>query len=128
MNIPTDRVYCESHEWVKIVDGVAVIGITDYAQEQLGDITYVDLMGVGDVLETEQDCAVIESVKAASDIFSPIAGTVAAVNEDLEDAPELVNTDANEAGWLFRLSDFDQAEVDALMSAEAYVALVNPSA
>lgn len=119
--IPTDLRYTETHEWVSNEeDGTVKVGITDHAQSQLGDLVYVELPEVGDRVEAGDACAVVESVKAASDVYSPVTGEVAAVNEDLADSPELVNQDAFGDGWLFALNADDAGDVDKLMDAEAY--------
>jgi len=121
-DVPGDMFYTESHEWVKMDDdGVATIGISDHAQGQLGDVVYVELPQVGDVFTAGDPSAVVESVKAASDIYSPIGGEVVEINEQLENAPETINDDAYGEGWLFRLKADDASEVDGLMSAETYV-------
>ena len=121
---PDDRKYTKTHEWVKIEDDVAVVGITDYAQESLGDITFVELPTVGDVMEQGEECGVIESVKAASDIFTPIGGEIAEVNTAIEDKPEAVNQSPYEHGWIFKIRNFDEAEVHNLMDADQYEALL----
>lgn len=119
--IPTDLRYTETHEWVSNEeDGTIKVGITDHAQSQLGDLVYVELPEVGDRVEAGDACAVVESVKAASDVYSPVTGEVTAVNEDLADSPELVNQDAFGDGWLFALNADDAGDVDKLMDAEAY--------
>lgn len=119
--IPTDLRYTESHEWASNEDdGTVKVGITDHAQSQLGDLVYVELPEVGDRVEAGEACAVVESVKAASDVYSPVTGEVTAVNEDLEGSPELVNQDAFGDGWLFALNIDDAGELDKLMDAEAY--------
>ncbi len=125
---PTDRRYLESHEWVKIEGDLAVVGITDHAQEALGDITYVELPEVGQRLTQGGECGSIESVKAASDLFSPLSGTVSEVNPALEDAPEMINDDPYGRGWMFKLRDFDAAETDALLEAAAYEKVVEEEA
>lgn len=102
-NTPTDRLYHDSHEWAKIEGEEALVGITFFAQDQLGDITYVDLPAVGDTLEAGDEYGSIESVKAASDLFSPVSGEVIAVNEDLDADPEIVNGDPYEKGWMIRV-------------------------
>ncbi len=117
---PDDRKYAKTHEWVKIEDDMAVVGITDYAQDALGDITFVELPVVGDSVEIGHECGVIESVKAASDFFAPISGEVAAVNNLLEEQPELVNQDPYDQGWLFKLKNFDPEEAENLMDAPTY--------
>lgn len=119
--IPTDLRYTESHEWAKSLDdGIIKVGITDHAQSQLGDLVYVELPEVGDRVEVGDACAVVESVKAASDVYSPVSGEITEVNEDLNDSPELVNQDAFGNGWLFALKPDDDGELDKLMEAEAY--------
>lgn len=119
--IPTDLRYTETHEWASVEDdGTIKVGITDHAQSQLGDLVYVELPEVGDRIEAGDACAVVESVKAASDVYSPVTGEVTAVNEDLEGSPELVNQDAFGDGWLFALNVDDAGAVDKLMDAEAY--------
>jgi len=117
---PTDRRYLESHEWVKIEGGLAIVGITDHAQEALGDITYVELPEEGQTLSQKGECGSIESVKAASDLFSPVSGVVAEVNQELEDAPEVINEDPYGKGWLFKLREVDVAELNSLLDAAAY--------
>ena len=111
--------YSESHEWVKVEDGLAVIGVTDFAQEEMGDITYVDLPEVDDEVEAGEEFGALESVKASSDLISPVSGKVVEVNEELEDAPEKVNEDAFE-NWIIKVEMADASELDALMDAAAY--------
>ena len=113
--------YSESHEWVKVEDGLAVIGVTDFAQEEMGDITYVDLPEVDDEVEAGEEFGALESVKASSDLISPVSGKVVEVNEELEDAPEKVNEDAF-ANWIIKVEMSDPSELDALMDAAAYKA------
>jgi len=120
-DVPGDMFYTESHEWVKMDDGIATIGISDHAQGQLGDVVYVELPEVGDAFTAGDPCAVVESVKAASDIYAPISGEVVEINDQLENAPETINDDAYGEGWLFRLKAEDPTEVDGLMTAESYV-------
>ena len=115
--------YAESHEWVKVEGNIAVIGVTDYAQKEMGDITYVDMPDVDDDVTAGEEFGALESVKASSDLFSPVSGTVVEVNEDLEDAPEKVNEDAF-ANWSIKVDMSDAAEVDALMDASAYKAFI----
>ena len=117
---PIDRKYRKSHEWVKIEDGIATIGITDHAQEALGDITFIELPEDDAELAAGDDAAVVESVKAASDIYAPIGGTVSAVNESLEDEPELVNNSPFEDGWIFKLTDINEGDLADLLTAEEY--------
>ena len=124
-NTPTDRRYAKSHEWIKDEgDGSFTVGITDHAQELLGDLVFVDLPEVGASLEAGNDCAVVESVKAASDVYSPVSGEVIAVNEDLDGAPETINEDAFGNGWMFKLKLSDTAELENLLDADGYDALV----
>jgi len=111
--------YSESHEWVKVEDGIAVIGITDYAQHAMGDLSYVDMPEVDDEVEKGEEFGAVESVKAASDLYSPVSGVVVAVNEELEDAPELLNEDAF-ANWIIKVQMSDDSELDELMDAESY--------
>jgi len=118
--IPSDLRYTESHEWVSSGDGGVKVGITDHAQSQLGDLVFVDLPAVGDSVSAGDACAVVESVKAASDVYSPVSGEVVAVNEDLEDSPELVNQDPYGKGWLFTVKANDDSGLDKLMDADAY--------
>ena len=115
--------YSESHEWVKVEDGIAVIGVTDFAQQEMGDITYVDMPDVDDEVTAGEEFGALESVKAASDLFSPVSGKVVAVNEALDDTPELVNEDAF-ANWIIKVEMSDPSELDALMDAAAYQALI----
>lgn len=117
---PTDRFYTATHEWVKIDGETATIGITDHAQHALGDITYVDLPAVGRTVHADGEFGVIESVKAASDLFAPVAGTVLAVNPALAATPELVNRDPYGEGWLVRLTRADAGAPTGLMDAAAY--------
>lgn len=117
---PEGLKYSKEHEWVRIDDGLAVMGLTDYAQQQLGDVTFVELPEVDDEFEQMGEICVVESVKAASDVFSPLAGTVAEVNQTLEDSPELINSDCYGQGWLVKLKDFNAAELDNLMDAAGY--------
>lgn len=122
MNIPSNLKYTKSHEWVRVeADGTVTVGITDHAQELLGDLVFVELPDVGKVLSAEQEAAVVESVKAASDVYAPIAGTVIEVNTTVPDSPEAVNQDAYTA-WLFKMKPANIADVDALLDAEAYAA------
>lgn len=120
-NIPEELRYTESHEWVSTeADGNVRVGITDHAQEALGDLVFVELPAVGDQIDQGDSCAVIESVKAASDIYTPLAGEVVAVNEDLENDPGMINNDPYGDGWLFVLEPSDTAELDDLLDAETY--------
>ena len=120
-NIPSELKYATSHEWVRNEgNGVVTVGITEHAQDLLGDMVFVELPEVGDTVSTGDDVAVAESVKAASDIYAPVTGEVVEVNEDLEDSPELVNSDAFGDGWLFKLKIEDEGELDSLLDAEGY--------
>ena len=124
--LPTELKYAKSHEWArKETDGTYTIGITEHAQELLGDMVFVELPEVGDTVSQAEDCAVAESVKAASDIYAPISGEVVAVNEELEDSPELVNEAAFGEGWLFRVKPSDEAELDNLLNADGYQAIID---
>ena len=116
--------FTEEHEWVRVDGGVATVGITEYAQEQLGDIVFVDLPESGAELAQGDDAAVIESVKAASDIYAPISGEVGEVNDALDAEPAIVNQDAQGEGWLFTLAISEPGELDNLMDADAYKAFV----
>jgi glycine cleavage system H protein len=122
MNTPGDLRYTESHEWVKKeADGTFAVGITDHAQEALGDLVFIELPAVGRTLAAGEACAVVESVKAASDIYAPVAGEVVAINQAVTDTPESVNTDAY-GNWLFKLKPANPADVDKLLAAAAYAA------
>lgn len=114
--------YSESHEWVKVEGNVAVIGVSDFAQAEMGDITYVDIPDVNDEVVAGEEFGALESVKASSDLFSPVSGTVVAVNEELEDAPELINEDAFGA-WIIKVEMSDPSELDKLLDAGAYKAI-----
>ena len=114
------RYYTDEHEWIDVEDDVATVGITDYAQGQLGDIVFVELPEVGAMIEQGKDAAVVESVKAASDVYAPITGEVTEVNPALEDDPALVNSSPEEDGWFFKMTIAAEAELDALMDEEAY--------
>jgi len=114
--------YSDSHEWVMVDGDVAIIGVTDYAQAEMGDITYVDLPEVGDEVNSGEDFGALESVKASSELYSPVSGTVVAVNEELEDAPELVNEDAF-ANWIIKVEMSDKSELESLMDAAAYAGI-----
>ena len=114
--------YSESHEWVKVEGGIAVIGITDFAQHAMGDLSYVDMPEVDDELSQGEEFGAVESVKAASDLYSPVSGTVIEIHEALEDAPELLNEDAFE-NWIIKVKISDESELESLMDAAAYQAL-----
>ncbi len=124
-DIPQELKYTKSHEWVRVEeDGTLTVGITEHAQGLLGDMVFVELPEVGESYEAEQDCAVVESVKAASDIYCPVEGEVIEVNEKLEDAPEQINVNAYHEGWIFRINPSNPDDVDNLMNADDYAALV----
>ena len=122
---PTDLRFAKSHEWVRDEgDGTATVGITDHAQELLGDLVFVDPPAVGDTVEPGGDCAVVESVKAASDVYSPVSGEITAINKALQDAPETINEDAFGEGWIFKVKMSDPAELDGLLDAAGYTAML----
>lgn len=119
-NIPENLHYSKDHEWVEVKDGVATVGITDYAQHALGDVVYVDLPRVGDILASHEAFGSIESVKAVSEVFTPIAGEIIEVNEGLNDTPEAVNTDPYGAAWMIKVKMENALEADAMLSAAEY--------
>lgn len=124
-NVPADLRYAKSHEWLRVeADGLATIGITDYAQSSLGDITFVQLPKVGAVLKAGETFGVVESVKAASDLYLPVAGTITAVNSALDSAPETVNTAPYDGGWMLKVKLADPAASAALLDASAYTVLL----
>jgi len=123
-NIPGDLKFLSSHEWARIEsDGSITIGISDHAQDLLGDIVFVELPEVGQTLDAESDAAIVESVKAASDVYSPISGEVKAVNSLLEDQPEIINSSPYEDGWFYKISPTDLGELENLLSPEEYSAV-----
>ncbi|HFE47692.1 MAG TPA: glycine cleavage system protein GcvH [Chromatiaceae bacterium] len=123
-DIPSELLYTQSHEWVRDDgDGNVTIGITDHAQELLGDLVFVELPEIGDTVESGADCAVVESVKAASDVYSPVPGEIIAVNEALADAPETINESPYADGWLFKVKLAEKADLSHLLSADAYQAI-----
>ncbi|MDI5933070.1 glycine cleavage system protein GcvH [Halomonas kalidii] len=125
-SIPANLRYAESHEWVlDNGDGTVTIGITDHAQEALGDVVFVELPEVGRALEHNEEFGVIESVKAASDLYAPVAGEIVAVNDTLEDAPETVNESPYEDGWIMKVRIADAAALDALLDADGYQAVAD---
>ena len=125
-NIPSDLRYTKSHEWVRVeADGSLTVGITDHAQDALGDLVFVEPPEAGRSVAAEEACAVVESVKAASDVYAPLAGEVLVGNPELADAPELLNEDPYGKGWLFKLQPSDAAAVDGLMDAAAYQATLD---
>lgn len=120
MSIPKDLFYAKTHEWVSLEEGIATIGITDFAQSQLSDLTFVELPEVGTTLEAGDEAAVVESVKAAADVYAPVSGEVVEVNEELQESPDLINIDAFGKGWLFKLRVNNESDVDALLDADSY--------
>ncbi|QHI70932.1 glycine cleavage system protein GcvH [Tichowtungia aerotolerans] len=120
MASPQDLYYAKTHEWLRIDDNIATVGITDFAQNQLSDLTFVELPEISRDVEAGDEVAVLESVKAASDIYAPIAGEIVEVNEALEDAPELINNSPYDEGWLFKIRFIKEEDVDELLSAEEY--------
>lgn len=124
MDFPEDLKYSRSHEWLRVEGDEAVVGLTDYAQEELGDIVYVELPEEGEELEKDSVFGVVESVKATEDLFSPVSGKVVEVNSPLDDAPEMVNEDPYGDGWLIRLEMSDKNELNELMNAQQYRAYV----
>lgn len=120
MDTPRNLKYTNTHEWVRVEGKKVVVGITDFAQDQLSDLTYVELPTVGDSFSAQEEVAVVESVKAASDIYAPISGTIVEVNNTLLDRPEVINTDPYGEGWLFKLTPDDATELESLMDADQY--------
>lgn len=125
MSVPADLKYTKDHEWIKVEGDTAIIGITDYAQGELGDIVYVEVDTEGDELDKEETFGTVEAVKTVSDLFMPISGEVLEFNEALEDAPETVNKDAYGDGWMIKVKIADASELDSLMDAAAYEALIS---
>ncbi|WP_455425656.1 glycine cleavage system protein GcvH [Dryocola sp. LX212] len=125
-NVPNELKYSKEHEWLrKEADGSYTVGITEHAQELLGDMVFVDLPEVGSTVSTGDDCAVAESVKAASDIYAPISGEIIAVNSELEGTPELVNSEPYAGGWIFKIKASDESELNGLLDAAAYEVLLD---
>ena len=125
MTFPDDLRYTKDHEWVRLDDdGLAVVGITDYAQGELGDIVFVEIEPVGTEVEAEGAFGTVEAVKTVSELFAPIAGTVEAINEDLDGAPESVNSDPYGAGWMVKIRPSDAADVDGLLSVDEYKTMI----
>jgi glycine cleavage system H protein len=124
MNFPSELKYTKDHEWVRINGDEAYIGITDFAQRELGDIVYIDINSIGDEVKKDDVFGTVEAVKTVSDLFMPVTGTVLEVNDALNDNPELVNTDAYGEGWMVKVSIAAGAEIDGLLDAEAYKSLV----
>jgi glycine cleavage system H protein len=125
MNFPDDLRYTQEHEWVRVNGTTARVGITDYAQDALGDVVYVDLPQVGATVAAMASCCEVESTKSVSEIFSPVSGTVAEVNADLADTPQMINEDPYGKGWIFAVEMTEPTEVDSLMDAAAYQALLD---
>lgn len=128
MELPEDLKYTREHEWVAVEGSVATVGITDHAQEQLGDVVFVELPSVGDRVEKADAFGVVESTKAVSDVYAPLSGEVTEVNDDLPDNPELINEDPYGDGWMVKLQIGDKTDLDDLMSAEEYRKYVEESA
>jgi glycine cleavage system H protein len=118
--VPDDRRYLESHEWAHAADGAVRVGISEFAQDELGDVVFVELPAEGDSLGAEESFGVVESIKAVSDLYAPVSGTVTATNDDLRDTPELVNEDPYGEGWMLELDPDDPSAVDDLLSPRAY--------
>ena len=125
MNIPAELKYTKDHEWVRIEDDEAVIGITDFAQSELGDIVFVEVETEGESIESEEIFGSVEAVKTVSDLFMPLSGEVLSFNSELEDAPEVVNSDPYGEGWMIRIKISDASEIDNLLSAEQYKSLIS---
>jgi len=124
MEYPEDLIYTEEHEWLLVEDEIVTVGITDFAQDALGDVVFVELPDEGTMLEAGKSFGVVESVKAVSDVYAPVTGEVVEVNEDLPDTPELVNTSPYEDGWMIKIRLTNSSELDSLLDAEAYQAFV----
>ena len=124
MNFPADLKYTKDHEWVKVTGGEALIGITDFAQKELGDIVYVDISTIGETVEKEQVFGTVEAVKTVSDLFMPITGTVLEANKDIDSAPESVNNDPYGKGWIIKVSISDASQLNNLLSADDYKKLI----
>ena len=125
-NIPSELRYAKSHEWVRVEeDGSLVVGISDHAQDQLGDVVYVELPDTGQILSVGDEAGVVESVKAASDVYTPVSGEVIEINPLLEDDPEIINTQPYEDGWFYKLKPSDIDELDDLMTSDDYSQFIN---
>ena len=124
---PSDLKFLDSHEWVKVDDNTVIVGVSDHAQNELGEVVFVELPAIGDEFVSGDEAAVVESVKAASEVYTPISGEVIEVNEALEENPELVNTSPYEEGWFFKLkvSDENLGSIDSLMTAEEYSSMLD---
>ena len=124
MNLPDDLKYTKEHEWVRVDDNTATIGITDFAQEELGDIVFVELEEIGDTFDQEEVFGTVEAVKTVSELFAPVSGEIVEINEELEDDPELVNNDPYGKGWMVKLKISDASELEQLLSAEDYEEII----
>ena len=124
MECPEELKYTEEHEWVMVEEDLAVVGITDFAQDALGDVVFVELPEVGTTVEAGKAFGVVESVKAVSDVYAPLTGTIEEINDDLIDAPEIINTSPYEDGWMVKIRMAEAKDADELMDAEAYQALI----
>ena len=124
MNVPAELKYTKEHEWIRVEGEEAVVGITDYAQSQLGDIVFVECETVGDALEAGETFGTVEAVKTVSDLYLPVAGAVLEFNEELEGEPELVNKDPYGKGWIVKIKISDETELDGLLNADAYKAII----
>jgi len=124
MNVPAELKYTKDHEWIKLEGNIATVGITDFAQDELGDIVYVEIESLNDTLEAEEVFGSVEAVKTVSDLFMPITGEVIEINEALEDQPEQVNEDPYGTGWMVKVQCSDLSQIDSLLDAEAYTTLV----
>lgn len=124
LDLPDDLRYSGDHEWVRMEDGIVRVGITDYAQDRLGDITFVEIPDVGDAFEKGKEFGTLESTKAASEMVIPVAGEIVAVNEHLEDSPELVNLSPYGDGWIVEITPADPADLDSLMNREGYLKML----
>ena len=124
-SIPDDRIYSQSHEWALVDSNTAIVGITDFAQDELGDIVFLELPTIGDILIKEQIFGLVESIKAVSDLYAPLSGTVLEINSVLETEPEQVNDDPYNTGWLLKIELKDLSEIDTLLTAEEYGSQTN---
>ncbi|MBC8375212.1 MAG: glycine cleavage system protein GcvH [FCB group bacterium] len=125
MNVPAELKYTSDHEWIRVEGDSAIIGITDYAQGELGDVVFVELPGVDEAFEKGDVAATIEAVKTVADVFLPLGGSIEAVNEQLDDASELINQDAYGEGWILKIKMSDTSELDSCMTAEEYIASIS---
>jgi len=123
MNIPSDLLYTKDHEWIKIENGIATVGITDYAQGELGDIIFIELPEIGDSVQAEDSIGTIEAVKTVADIYSPMNGEISEVNINLEDNPDSINTDPYDSGWIIKLNNFTNND-DNYLTADQYKSLI----